>query len=156
MMIYHICIVFFVRLLSFLNCVVINVNVCDLYTFTDWLIGWLFVEALTAFGLVSYVSCVCFLCLRVCVFYFLLVFIEVFLSFSSQLPVNVKCSDLSKVFKCKMFIKSSLNNCFWLALQALEALNYTELNGNPIRIMWSHRDSSARKSGIGNLFVKVR
>ncbi|KAI5077572.1 hypothetical protein GOP47_0007396 [Adiantum capillus-veneris] len=40
------------------------------------------------------------------------------------------------------------------ALQALEKLNYTELNGKAIRIMWSHRDSTARKSGIGNLFVK--
>lgn len=40
------------------------------------------------------------------------------------------------------------------ALQALEKLNYTELNGKPIRIMWAHRDSAARKSGVGNLFVK--
>lgn len=40
------------------------------------------------------------------------------------------------------------------ALQALEVLNYSEVNNKPIRIMWSHRDSSARKSGIGNLFVK--
>ncbi|MCO5550294.1 hypothetical protein L7F22_003776 [Adiantum nelumboides] len=40
------------------------------------------------------------------------------------------------------------------AVEALEKLNYTELNGKAIRIMWSHRDSAARKSGIGNLFVK--
>lgn len=30
------------------------------------------------------------------------------------------------------------------------------LNGKVIRVMWSHRDPDARKSGIGNLFVKVQ
>ncbi|CAA7404046.1 unnamed protein product [Spirodela intermedia] len=40
------------------------------------------------------------------------------------------------------------------AICALEALNHTAVNGKPIRIMWSHRDSDVRKSGIGNLFVK--
>ncbi|KAJ4978883.1 hypothetical protein NE237_009663 [Protea cynaroides] len=37
---------------------------------------------------------------------------------------------------------------------AIEKLNHTLLNGKPIRIMWSHRDPDARKSGIGNLFIK--
>ncbi|KAJ8651039.1 hypothetical protein MRB53_004062 [Persea americana] len=37
---------------------------------------------------------------------------------------------------------------------AIEKLNHTALNGKPIRVMWSHRDPDARKSGIGNLFVK--
>lgn len=37
---------------------------------------------------------------------------------------------------------------------AIETLNHTPLNGKLIRIMWSHRDPDARKSGIGNLFVK--
>lgn len=40
------------------------------------------------------------------------------------------------------------------ALRSLESLNYTQMNGKPIRIMWSHRDPSARKSGVGNLFIK--
>ena len=43
-----------------------------------------------------------------------------------------------------------------LAVRALESLNYTVVNGKAIRIMWSHRDPSTRKSGLGNLFVKVR
>lgn len=40
------------------------------------------------------------------------------------------------------------------AIRALESLNFTLLNGKAIRIMWSLRDPSARKSGLGNLFVK--
>jgi polyadenylate-binding protein len=41
------------------------------------------------------------------------------------------------------------------AERALEALNYTPVNGKPIRIMWSHRDPAFRKSGVGNIFIKV-
>lgn len=33
--------------------------------------------------------------------------------------------------------------------------NNTDLNGRVIRVMWSHRDPDARRSGIGNVFVKV-
>ncbi|GFR39651.1 hypothetical protein Agub_g117 [Astrephomene gubernaculifera] len=38
--------------------------------------------------------------------------------------------------------------------RAMENLNYAVLNGKPMRIMWSHRDPSARKSGVGNIFIK--
>lgn len=41
------------------------------------------------------------------------------------------------------------------AARALEMLNFTPLNENPIRIMYSHRDPSIRKSGTGNIFIKV-
>ncbi|KAI5627827.1 polyadenylate-binding protein 1 [Silurus asotus] len=40
------------------------------------------------------------------------------------------------------------------AERALETLNCELLIGNPMRVMWSQRDSTMRKSGIGNLFVK--
>ncbi|XP_059457930.1 polyadenylate-binding protein 4-like [Corylus avellana] len=40
------------------------------------------------------------------------------------------------------------------AARALDALNFTPLNGKPIRIMYSYRDPSIRKSGTGNIFIK--
>ena len=40
------------------------------------------------------------------------------------------------------------------AARVLDALNFTPLNGKPIRIMYSYRDPSIRKSGAGNIFIK--
>eukprot|EP00252_Welwitschia_mirabilis_P009094 TRINITY_DN213_c0_g2_i1.p1 TRINITY_DN213_c0_g2~~TRINITY_DN213_c0_g2_i1.p1 ORF type:complete len:660 (+),score=152.29 TRINITY_DN213_c0_g2_i1:400-2379(+) len=40
------------------------------------------------------------------------------------------------------------------ATRALELLNFTPLNGKPIRIMYSQRDPSIRKSGTANIFIK--
>lgn len=36
----------------------------------------------------------------------------------------------------------------------MACLNYADLKGKPMRIMWTQRDPLARKSGVGNLFVK--
>jgi polyadenylate-binding protein len=41
------------------------------------------------------------------------------------------------------------------ATRALELLNFTVVNAKPIRIMFSHRDPSIRKSGTANIFIKV-
>lgn len=40
------------------------------------------------------------------------------------------------------------------AARAIDMLNFTPLNNKPIRIMYSHRDPSIRKSGAGNIFIK--
>jgi polyadenylate-binding protein len=40
------------------------------------------------------------------------------------------------------------------AERALDTLNFEPVNGVPMRIMWSQRDPSLRKSGVGNVFIK--
>jgi len=56
--------------------------------------------------------------------------------------------------------KKSLNygylnfQCKEDADKAMEALNYTNLMGKPVRIMYCQRDPSLRKSGKGNIIIK--
>ncbi|OIW15647.1 hypothetical protein TanjilG_08223 [Lupinus angustifolius] len=40
------------------------------------------------------------------------------------------------------------------AVRALDVLNFTPLNNKPIRVMYSRRDPSIRKSGTANIFIK--
>ncbi|XP_063418197.1 polyadenylate-binding protein 1-like [Mytilus trossulus] len=40
--------------------------------------------------------------------------------------------------------------------RTLDTMNFDTIKGRPIRIKWSQRDPSLRKSGVGNVFIKNR
>uniref|UniRef100_A0A8C1RS88 Polyadenylate-binding protein n=1 Tax=Cyprinus carpio TaxID=7962 RepID=A0A8C1RS88_CYPCA len=40
------------------------------------------------------------------------------------------------------------------AERALDTMNFDLMQGKPMRLMWSQRDPSLRKSGVGNIFIK--
>lgn len=53
------------------------------------------------------------------------------------------------------FLSSAILFFLSTAARALDLLNFTPLNNKPIRIMYSQRDPSLRKSGTANIFIKV-
>lgn len=91
--------------------------------------------------------------------------------FQMQLVTSSQCIFILFLLASKEFSSSLTCACghinlyvsiywhCWLnliaAARAMEELNFTPLNGKTIRIMYSHRDPSVRKSGAANIFIKV-
>ena len=47
-----------------------------------------------------------------------------------------------------------INFNLFSAERALDLMNFEVLKDRPMRIMWSQRDPSLRRSGVGNVFIK--
>lgn len=57
-------------------------------------------------------------------------------------------------FNFPIVIIISLFLRIFIAERVLDTMNFDIIKGRPIRIMWSQRDPSLRKSGVGNVFIK--
>lgn len=62
--------------------------------------------------------------------------------------------DLMLLSKEKYVTWNTFVYVYISAERALDTMNFDMIKGRPIRIMWSQRDPSLRKSGVGNVFIK--
>ena len=55
---------------------------------------------------------------------------------------------------CMTGYSYGLFDFIFVAERALDTMNFDPIKGRPCRIMWSQRDPSLRKSGVGNIYIK--
>lgn len=61
---------------------------------------------------------------------------------------------VSQYFNIYAYTHTPLPLIHYTAERALDTMNFDVLRGRPMRIMWSQRDPSLRRSGVGNIFIK--
>ena len=68
-----------------------------------------------------------------------------------QQPADGKLMGIVLISLCRFIVSLHYPHS---AERALDTMNFDAIKNYPMRIMWSQRDPSLRRSGVGNIFIK--